>query len=95
MISIVGYLAPFFGLMACLIVVFTRKIDTKCPIRASKVCMWLTVWTLALHYDYPYDLVNEMFDTAFRLLLLAINCLYIAESILERRKRIKKINPAL
>ena len=90
MINIISYLMPFFGLIVCLFVVFTRKIDTKCPIRVSKMCLWLLVWTLIAYYDYPYDAVKETADTIARVLLLAINCLYIAESIRYRHKRIKK-----
>ena len=94
MINIISYLMPFLGLIVCLFVVFTRKIDTKCPIRVSKMCLWLLVWTLIAYYDYPYDAVKETADTIARVLLLAINCLYIAESIRYRHKRIKKINLA-
>jgi hypothetical protein len=49
---------------------------------------------LVAYYDYPYDAVKETADTIARVLLLAINCLYIAESMLYRHKRIKKINLA-
>ena len=94
MINIISYLMPFFGLIVCLFVVFTRKIDTKCPIRVSKMCLWLLVWMLVAYYDYPYDAFKETADTIARVLLLAINCLYIAESMLYRHKRIKKINLA-
>ena len=90
MINIISYLMPFFGLIVCLFVVFTRKIDTKCPIRGSKMCLWLLVWMLVAYYEYPYDAVKETSDTIARVLLLAINCLYIAESMLYRHKRIKK-----
>jgi len=90
MINIISYLMPFFGLIVCLFVVFTRKIDTKCPIRVSKMCLWLLVWMLVAYYDYPYDAAKETADTIARVLLLAINCLYIAESMLYRHKRIKK-----
>lgn len=95
MINVISYLMPFLGLIVCLIVVSTRKIDTKCPIRVTKMCLWLVVWTLIAYYDYPYDAVKETADTIARVLLLAINCLYIAESIRYRHKRIKKINLAL
>lgn len=90
MINVISYLMPFFGLIVCLFVVFTRKIDTKCPIRVSKMCLWLLVWMLVAYYDYPYDAVKETSDTTARVLLLVINCLYIAESILYRHKRISK-----
>lgn len=90
MINVISYLMPFLGLIVCLIVVSTRKIDTKCPIRVTKMCLWLVVWTLVAYYDYPYDAIKETSDTTARVLLLVINCLYIAESILYRHKRIKK-----
>ena len=89
MINIVSYLMPWFGLIVCLIVVFTRKIDTRCPIRVTKMVLWLAVWMLVAYYDYPYDAVKETSDTTARVLLLIINCLYIVESILYRHKRIK------
>lgn len=89
MINVISYLMPFLGLIVCFIVMSTRKIDTKCPIRVSKMCLWLLVWMLVAYYDYPYDAVKETSDTTARVLLLIINCLYIAESILYRHKRIK------
>lgn len=89
MINVISYLMPFLGLIVCFIVVSTRKIDTKCPIRVTKMVLWLVVWMLIAYYDYPYDAIKETSDTTARVLLLVINCLYIAESILYRRKRIK------
>lgn len=93
MINVISYLMPFFGLIVCLVVVFTRKIDTKCPIRVTKMCLWLVVWMLVAYYDYPYDAVKATSDTTARVLLLVINCLYIAESILYRHKHNKQIAP--
>lgn len=93
MINVISYLMPFFGLIVCLVVVFTRKIDTKCPIRVTKMCLWLVVWMLVAYYDYPYDAVKATSDTTARVLLLVINCLYIAESILYRHKHKKQIAP--
>lgn len=89
MINVISYLMPFFGLIVCLIVVFTRKIDTKCPIRVTKMCLWLVIWMLIAYYDYPYDATKAASDTTARVLLFTINCLYIAESILYRYKRKK------
>lgn len=89
MINVISYLMPFFGLIVCLFVVFTRKIDTKCPIRVSKMCIWLIVWMLVAYYDYPYDEAKATSDTIARVLLLVINCLYITESILHRYKSSK------
>ena len=93
MINIISYLMPFFGLIVCLFVVFTRKIDTKCPIRVTKMCLWLVIWMLIAYYDYPYDATKAASDTTARVLLFTINCLYIAESILYRYKRKKQTAP--
>lgn len=93
MINVISYLMPFLGLIVCFIVMSTRKIDTKCPIRVSKMCLWLLVWMLIAYYDYPYDAVKETADTIARVLLFTINCLYIAESILYRYKRKKQTAP--
>lgn len=93
MINVISYLMPFFGLIVCLIVVFTRKIDTKCPIRVTKMCLWLVIWMLIAYYDYPYDATKAASDTTARVLLFTINCLYIAESILYRYKRKKQTAP--
>lgn len=93
MINIISYLMPFFGLVVCLFVISTRKIDTKCAIRVTKMCLWLVVWMLVAYYDYPYDADKAMSDTAARVLLLVINCLYIAESIRGKYKRNKQYAP--
>ena len=93
MINVISYLMPFLGLIVCLIVISTRKIDTKCPIRVTKICLWLVFWTLIAYYDYPYDAVKETSDTTARVILLIINCLYIAEPIWYRYKRNKQHAP--
>lgn len=93
MIDVISYLMPFFGLVVCLVVVFTRKIDTRCPIRVTKMVLWLLTWMLVAYYDYPYDAVKATSDTAARVLLLVINCLYIAESIMYRHKSKKQHAP--
>lgn len=93
MINIISYLMPFFGLIVCLFVIFTRKIDTKCPIRVTKICLWLVVWMLVAYYDYPYDAAKATSDTTARVLLLVINLLYIAEPIVYRHKRTKQHAP--
>lgn len=90
MISLVSYLRPFFGLAICLFVVFTRRINTKCPIRISKMCLWITVWTIVLFYDYPYPDEKAFAIMMVRLSLLAVNILYIIESVLYApRKHLK------
>lgn len=86
MINVISYLMPFAGLIVCMVVVLTRKIDTKCPIRVTKLCLWLVTWMLVAYYDYPYDAIKETSDTTARVLLFAINCLYIVESLLEKNK---------
>lgn len=93
MINVISYLMPFLGLIVCFIVVSTRKIDTKCPIRVTKMCLWLVVWTLVAYYDYPYDATKATSDTTARVILLIINCLYIVEPIWYRYKRNKQYAP--
>jgi hypothetical protein len=48
MINTISYVVPFIGLVVCLFVVFTHHIDTKCPIRITKMALWLIVWTIVL-----------------------------------------------
>lgn len=90
MINLISYVVPFFGLAICLFVMFTSKIDTKCPIRISKICLWILVWTIVLFYDYPYDALKAFSIMFVRVFLLILNVLYIAEAILYRPRRIVK-----
>ena len=95
MINLISYIVPFFGLAICLFVMFTKRIDTKCPIRISKICLWVLVWTIVLFYDYPYDALKALSIMLVRVFLLTLNILYIAEAILYRPCRTinrKKIN---
>lgn len=87
MINLISYIVPFFGLIICLVVMFTKRIDTKCPIRISKICLWILVWTIVLFYDYPYDALKAVSIMLVRLFLLTLNILYIAEAILYRPRK--------
>lgn len=86
MINLISYLVPFFGLIVCLFVVFTRKIDTKCSIRVSKMCLWMTIWTIVLFYDYPYDALKAVPIMVVRLCMLMVNILYVVEALRPKRK---------
>lgn len=87
MINIISYLVPFFGLIVCLVAVFTRKIDTRCPIRVSKMCLWMTIWTIVLFYDYPYDALKAVSIMIVRLCMLMVNILYVVEALRIKRKK--------
>lgn len=86
MINLISYLVPFFGLAICLVAVFTRKIDTSCPIRVSKMCLWMTIWTIVLFYDYPYDALKAVSIMVVRLCMLMVNILYVVEALRPKRK---------
>lgn len=86
MINLISYLVPFFGLAICLVAVFTRKIDTRCPIRVSKMCLWMTIWTIVLFYDYPYDALKAVSIMVVRLCMLMVNILYVIEALRPKRK---------
>lgn len=87
MINVISYLIPFLGLIICLVTVFTRKIDTKYSIRVSKMCLWMTIWTIVLFYDYPYDALKAVSIMVVRLCMLAVNTLYIIEALRPKRKK--------
>lgn len=92
MINLISYLVPFFGLFICVIVVVSHNIDTKCPIRICKMCLWMTIWMMVAYHDYPYDATKAIPIMIVRLLMLVVNVLYIAESMLyepSRRRLIK------
>ena len=86
MINLISYLVPFFGLAICLVAVFTRKIDTRCPIRVSKICLWMTIWTIVLFYDYPYDALKAVSIMVVRLCMLMVNILYVIEALRPNEK---------
>ncbi len=86
MINLISYLVPFFGLTIGLVAVFARKIDTKCSIRVSKMCLWMTIWTIVLFYDYPYDALKAVSIMVVRLCMLMVNILYVVEALRPKRK---------
>ena len=86
MINLISYLVPFFGLVICLVAVSTRKIDTRCPIRVSKMCLWMTIWTIVLFYDYPYDALKAVSIMVVRLCMLMVNILYVVEALRPNEK---------
>ena len=93
MITTVNYLVPFLGLVICLFVILTRSIDTKCPIRATKIVIWIIIWTIIIYHDYPWEIDKLLSITIVRCLMLFVNILYIVEAVvfLPRRKRNIKI----
>ena len=93
MITTVNYLVPFLGLLICLFVIFTHSIDTKCPIRATKIVIWIIIWTIIIYHDYPWEIDKLLSITIVRCLMLMVNILYIVEGVIfsPRRKR-KLIN---
>ena len=96
MITTVNYLVPFLGLLICLFVIFTRSIDTKCPIRATKIVLWIIIWTIIIYYDYPWEADKVLSITIVRCLMLMVNILYIVEGVIfsprRKRKLINKLN---
>lgn len=86
MINLISYLVPFFGLAICLVAVSTRKIDTRCSIRVSKMCLWMTIWTIVLFYDYPYDALKAVSIMVVRLCMLMVNILYVVEALRPNEK---------
>lgn len=93
MITTINYWVPFLGLIICLFVILTRSIDTRCPIRATKIVLWIIIWTIIIYYDYPWQVDKQLSITIVRCLMLTVNILYIVEAVLfaPRRKR-NKIN---
>ena len=87
MINIISYIIPFLGLIIYLVTIFTRKIDTKCSIRVSKMCLWMVIWTIVLFHDYPYDALKALSIMVVRLCMLAVNALYIIEALRPKRKK--------
>lgn len=89
MINVISYVAPFLGLSVCLFVVFTHHIDTKCPIRITKLALWLIIWTIVLFYDYPYDALKAWSIMIVRVLMLIVNIMYVVEAALYAPRRRK------
>lgn len=96
MITTVNYLVPFLGLLICLFVIFTHSIDTKCPIRATKIVIWIIIWTIIIYHDYPWEIDKLLSITIVRCLMLMVNILYIVEGVIfppwRKRKLINKLN---
>ena len=89
MINLISYVVPFIGLIVCLFVVFTRRIDTRCPIRISKMALWLIIWTIVIFYDYPYDAMKAWSIMIVRVAMLVANIMYVVEAILYEPRRYK------
>ena len=94
MITTINYLVPFFGLLLCLITIFSISINTKSDLRVMVVVMWIIVWTVVIYYDYPYEIDKVLSITFVRVLMLIINIFYVIESAIYVKKRIpvKKSN---
>ena len=94
MITTINYSVPFFGLLLCLIAIFSISINTKSDLRVMVVVMWIIVWTVVIYYDYPYEIDKVLSITFVRVLMLIINIFYVIESAIYVKKRIpvKKSN---
>lgn len=91
MITTVSYWLPALGLVVCLFVIFTHRINTKCPIRATKIVLWIIIWSIVIYYDYSWEAEKALSITIVRLLMLVVNILYIVEAaIYAPRKKTKE-----
>lgn len=88
MINLISYVVPWLGLAVCLFVIFSHRIDTSCSIRIAKMALWVVIWTIVAIYDYPYDALKAWSIMLVRLAMLAVNTLYIAETLIAKRKEI-------
>lgn len=79
MINTVNYLIPIMGLLTCLIVMLTRKVNTRDSICAAKLNLYALGWLILLWADWGSSFVPVFATVLFRLIILINNLLYIKQ----------------
>ncbi len=84
MINTVNYLLPMLGLVTCIIVMTTRKVNTRNSICAAKLNLYLVGWLILLWADWGTGFVPVFATVLFRLIILINNLLYIKQLTIAR-----------
>lgn len=79
MINTVNYLIPMLGLLTCLVVMLTRKVNTRGSICAAKLNLYALGWLILLWADWGSGFVPVFATVLFRVIILINNLLYIKQ----------------
>lgn len=79
MISTVNYALPMLGLVTCLIVMLTRKVNTRGAICIAKLNLYAFGWVLLLWADWGTGHIPVFATVLFRLIMFVNNLLYIKQ----------------
>lgn len=79
MLSTVNHAMPMLGLLVCLIVMLTRKVNTRGAICIAKLNLYAFGWLLLLWADWGTGHTPVFTTVAFRLIMLVNNLLYIKQ----------------
>lgn len=93
MLNTFNYMLPMFGLLVCLIVVLTRRVNTRGSICAAKLHLYAIGWLILLWADWGSDFVPVFATVLFRLIILINNLLYIKQLTMPKPMSFKTLWP--
>ena len=89
MISFINYLLPILGLMMCIYVMLTRKINTRAAVCAAKLNLWVVLWLMLLWADWGSDFIFSVTTIIARTVAFSINVLDVKQLTVSRKPRVK------
>lgn len=91
MTDLINYLLPVLGLLLSVIVVFTRKINTKSPVCIARMCLWMVLWMFWLWADWGSDFEPNFLTVMARFTALLLNLLAVKALTIPRHIGIKTL----
>lgn len=91
MINTVNYMLPILGLLTCLIVMMTRKVNTRGAICAAKLNLYIFGWLLLLWADWGTGHIPVFATVFFRLIIFINNLLYIKQLTMPKTMSFKTL----
>ena len=88
MIGIVNYSLPILGLLMCVWVILTRKINTRAAVCAAKLNLWIIIWIMLLWADWGSDFTFSFTSVVARTIAFSINVLDIKKLTVSRKPRV-------
>jgi len=91
MLNTVNYLLPMLGLLACVVVMLIKTINTRGAICAAKLNLYALGWLILIWADWGTGFVPVFATVLFRLIMFINNLLYIKQLTIRRPIKFKTL----
>lgn len=92
-VDIANYLLPVLGVVLSVIVMLTRKINTRDAICMARLALWSTLWLFWLWADWGSDFEPNILTVMARVTAIIINLLDVKKLTTKRDIKIRILKP--